>query len=165
MNDIQDIKDSVGRIEHILVHRWWLFTLMFFIALLSLIALYVDISVGKRVERTTSATDSREARNEFALDAAMKQMIIYQQQTVQRWDALAKWNPKVRVPKAVVTPPRPPPPVTSPTPTETPPIVLSEADLSRNPTSSFKGSKATSVRHKPTPTKLPWWKRLGGNTR
>src|SRR5205823_12315595 len=95
-------------------------------------------------------------RNEAAIDASVKQMLVYQQQTVQRWDALSKWNPHVKVPKAVV----PPPPVASPAET---PSVLSDEELKRNPDPK-QPNVSTAAKHKPrpTPTSTPWWKRIGG---
>src|SRR5438552_5285797 len=141
--DIDDIRLSVERIESILKRRWLLFSVIFAAMVLCLIVVYVELNTIRRIEIVTNQADSRSIRNEAAIDASVKQMLVYQQQTVQRWDALSKWNPRVKVPKAVV-----PPPVASPAET---PAVLSDEELKRNPDPK-QPTVSTVVKHKPRPT-------------
>jgi hypothetical protein len=153
----QDIADARIALEHIdgtLKTRWWLFGGMAIAIILNSVATCSNMVSMGRLEKRSITADVRSIENKAAIDAAIKQQVIYQQQLVQYWDALAKKNPKVNVPRVIVHPPNPSP---SAKPDNAAP--LSDAELTRSPSAKptpahHTVSKSTHKRN-PKPTASP----------
>jgi hypothetical protein len=161
--DITEGRIALEHIERILKTRWWLFGIMAIAIVLNSVATCSNMASMRRLEQKMIIADSRSIDNKAAIDAAIKQQVIYQQQLVQYWDALAKKNPKVNVPRVIVHPPAPSP---SSKPDLTP-APLTDAELTRSPVA--KSTPTPSLRHhksKPKPKststpalfKWPWAK-------
>lgn len=158
-NEFLYIRDSLGRIERTLIRRWMIFILIWITIALTAVAEYLHYRALNYVKDITLQADARSVKNEALIDAAIKQQVIYQQQLSQYMDYLDKKNPKIKVPRVIVTPPASP--IPSATPTETPPpIMLSEDQLTRNnKVAKPEVVKKTSTRKtpkKPSPTPGPF---------
>jgi hypothetical protein len=159
----EEIRDQLEYIIHILRLRWLLFGGILLALVLTALVEFLHWQSLDKVKVITKAAYERGLKNEAAIDAAMKQQVIYQQQLAQYMDFLDKKNPKVKVPRVIVTPP-PTPIKPSPTPTETPPFILNESQLERSPgkpVATAKPSRKSTIRKKkatPSPTPKPWYK-------
>lgn len=166
---LEEISEDLEYIIHILRIRWLLFGGIFFVLTLTAGVEFLHWRSLDRVKILTQAAYERGLKNEAAIDAAMKQQVIYQKQLAQYMDFLDKKNPKIKVPRVIVTPP-PSFVQPTPTPTETPPFLLSESLLERSPgkpVATAKPVKKSSISKKkvvPTPTPKPWF-RLFKSTR
>ena len=154
----EEIEASLQHIERTLVLRWWIFGVMSFAIALSALGAFANLRSIMRIEGLVTRADERSLRNEVQIDTAMKQQIIYQQQIAASIDFLAKKNPNITVPRAIVRPPRP-----SVTPGETPSIPLTDEDLTRpkSPTPTPRPEVKTSSskqtkRKRPSPTPGPF---------
>jgi hypothetical protein len=138
-------------IERMLVMRWWIFSVIGFALILNAAAVFLNYNSIGRLEDSQRIANVRSLNNTAAVDSLMRQMLIYQQQTVQYWDKLSKDNPKVKVPRVTVKPV-----------VAIPPEPLSDSELTRltAPKPTPIPVKAHKPKPKPTPTpqpfKWPW---------
>jgi hypothetical protein len=146
-------------IEHLLTGRWWVFAAIGLTLLLNGFASVANYRAINRVQAMQTLANNRSIENKASIDAIMRQMIVYQQETVQYWDKLSKDNSKLKVPRVTVK---------APTATPVPAGViisaapLSDAELTRpiTPKPSPAPAPVKAHKHKPkqTPTPKPAFK-------
>jgi hypothetical protein len=146
-------------IEHLLVMRWWVFAVIGIAIVLSALSSYANYRALIRVEDMQAKVNDRSVRNTASIDAVIRQMVIYQQETVQYWDKLSRDNVKLKVPRVTVK---------APTATPVPAGVivsanpLSDAELTRpmaaRPSPPPAPVKAHKHKPKQTPTPKPLFK-------
>jgi hypothetical protein len=158
MSDLTEARIALEHIERTLRFRWWIFGVIAIALAANGLTTCLNSDSISRIEQRGIVSDARSLENKATIDAAIKQQVIYQQQLVQYWDALAKKNPKVNVPRVTVRPPSPAPvvrPQNEVTVTASP---LSDAELTRSPSAkpapTPRHSKPTH-KHKSTPTATP----------
>ena len=154
----EEIESTILRIEHILIVRWWIFIALCVAMIIGAIGAFANLRSVARIEKLVLQADGRSLSNEAAIEAAFKQQVIYQQQVAQSIDFLAKKNPKITVPRAIVGPPRP-----SVTPDEQGSKPLTDADLTRPSSPHPTAKPKTEMKHKhskkkkrPSPTPGPF---------
>jgi hypothetical protein len=141
-------------IEWLLITRWWVFAGIGIAVILNALAAFANYRAIGRVEDMQTMVSNRSIQNTASIDAAMRQMLIYQQETVQYWDKLSKDNSKLKVPRVTVK---------APTATPVPAGViisaapLSDAELTRpiTPKPSPAPAPVKAHKHKPTQTPTP----------
>lgn len=151
MSDLETRK-LLEHIDHTLRVRWWIFTIAGIALVVNSMATCSNLIAIQRFEKKSVLWENRALENKAAIDATIKQQLVFQQQLVQYWDALAKRNPKVNVPRVTVHPPASSPSEISED------VKLSDAELTRSPIA--KATPTPSARHskkkyKPTASPTP----------
>jgi hypothetical protein len=145
-------------IEWLLITRWWVFAGIGIAVILNALAAFANYRAIGRVEDMQTMVSNRSIQNTASIDAAMRQMLIYQQETVQYWDKLSKDNPKVKVPRVTVKPPIAPSTIPDGVIVSARP--LSDAELTRTAISKPSPTPVKAHKHKPqqAPTPKPSFK-------